>query len=96
MFTNTPSILYLEGECGSVATLIASISLRNFTLSACAEPKKNLCSPVSPSITGDDFPFKEILYALYEAIAPAKSAIFSPRVNSPLRKLPGVISYDEY
>ena len=78
-----------------MANLIASISFLNFTLSV-SRTKKNLCSPVNPSITGDDLLFKEILYALNEAIAPAKSAIFSPNVKSPLRKLPGVISYDEY
>src|ERR1035438_1610803 len=57
IFTTTPLIRYLPGECGLVTAIRRRFSGRLFSDAHCAKPTKKRCSGVRPSLTSSLTPF---------------------------------------
>src|SRR5450432_3645184 len=87
LFCTEPLVLYWPGECGSVLANRRELSGVEFWHQTWAKPIKKRCSAVKPSFSCAVL--ASLAMALRKAInamcRPPLSAVFSPRVNLPLR-----------
>jgi len=77
---------YCAGACPSVRIWLRTAGSRALPRQAWAKLMKNCWSPVKPCTTGAGLPPSDRWKASYAAASPATSAMFSPRVCSPLAK----------
>ena len=96
MFTTTPLMRYLSGECGSVKARRRMSSGRSLAQAHCAKPTKKRCSGVSPSAGFRSLFFVATCHAIYARISPPRSATSSPSVSRLLMWMSSTTTYCAY
>jgi hypothetical protein len=93
MFETAPLTRYRPSGCGFVATISRANSGVALPAHISANPRKNRCSGVKPSIfTGIGFPLNDFSSAAYAIVNPPRSAMLSPSTNLPFSCSPGSTS----
>ena len=80
MLDTTPLIRHFAGECGSTATNMRANSSVRFWHHTLAQPRKNRCLAVKPSLGGGSFPARISMRAIYAMRIPPLSRCFLPEL----------------
>src|ERR1035437_8475888 len=83
MLLNGPFTRHIDGACSLEFTCVRKACGRYTSRHTCAQPRKNRCSGVNPSIFACGPEPSALSIAAYATVRPPKSPMFSPSVSFP-------------